>query len=338
MPAEGIHLTALREALFLGTLSTAARRCVLRFESAARLGAVGPNLPYFDRYAVEVARYVARRPARPSPWGARIHDGGAIDLVNLVLEEARRERSELLAALAMGLASHACLDRSLHPLVNALARRFPEGPSHDASHREVEKFQSILFHERYLGRDAMGTQGIVRLVHVPAAELLASTRVGPALARAFARAASDPAPAVPLARMARGYGMHARLIGSPLGKRIAPPPEKERAAPRFFHGPWGAFERILEDAIRRSVPVLEAVWAAFDAGEADVDAAQGALSRLLPAGSIEGQGRDVESRSPVRRAAAKRGRGLMPRWSPERRDPRWSPERREQAQGASGPM
>jgi hypothetical protein len=294
VPAEGVHLTALREAAFAGALATSARRSVARFESAARLGAIGPDLPYFDRYAEELVRYVARRPARTSPWGARVHEGGAIDLLAVALEHARRERSELLAALALGLASHACIDRAVHPLVNALARRFPEGPTHDASHREVEKFQSILFHERYLGRDHMGTPGLVRLVAVPAEELMAATSVGPALVAAFARATRDPAPARPLLRMARGYASHARLLGSKLGKRIAPPAEKERAEPLFFRGPWGTFERVLEGAIALSVPVLEATWAAFEADDRDAPLALDALARLLPPGSIEGQGRDID--------------------------------------------
>lgn len=298
VPAEGIHLTALREAVFLETLATPARRCVLRFESAARLGAVGPDLPYFDRYAEELVRYVARRPARTSAWGARIHGGGAIELVRVVLEHARRERSDLLAALAIGLASHACIDRSIHPLVNALARRFPEGASHDASHREVEKFQSVLFHEGYYGRDYMGTPGIVRLVAVPARELMTATRAGPALVAAFARAADDPATKAPLRRMSGGYEMHARVLGSPLGKRVAPPAEKERARPLFLEGPWGTFERVLEEAIVRSRPVLDAVWAAFDASDRDAPDAHAALDELLPAGSIEGQGHDVDLERP----------------------------------------
>ncbi|MCA9588354.1 MAG: zinc dependent phospholipase C family protein [Myxococcales bacterium] len=293
MPAEGVHLTALREASFVGGLTPPARRCLLRFEAAARLGAIGPDLPYFDRYGEELIRYVARRPARSSPWGARVHGGGAIDLVGVVLDAARRERSELLAALAMGLASHACIDRSIHPLVNALARRFPEGASHDASHREVEKFQSILFHERYFGRDHMGTPGIVRLVQVPARELLA-TSVGPALTLAFATAAGDGEPARPLRRMARGYEMHARVLGSPLGKRVAPPREKERARPRFLEGPWGTFEGVLGAAIEHSVGVLDAVWGAFEAPERDADAARAHLDAALPPGSIEGQGRDID--------------------------------------------
>jgi hypothetical protein len=298
VPAEWIHLTALREAAFLGSLATPARRCVLRFESAARLGAIGPDLPYFDHYGEELVRYVAGIPARASSWGARVHSGGAIELLGSVLDRARRERSELLAALAMGLASHASIDRSMHPLVNALARRFPEGRSHDASHREVEKFQSILFHERYYGRDHLGSAAIGPLIGVPAAELIATTLAGPALAQAYGRMSSESRFEKPLRRMANGYGMHRAVLSSPLGKRVASAAEKERARPIFFEGGWGNFERVLEQTVRFSVPVIEAVWAAFEATDRDATSARAALAALLPEGSIEGQGHDVDVARP----------------------------------------
>lgn len=294
VPAEAIHLTALREASLGPALEPSAKRCLVRYERVARLGAIAPDLPYFDRYAEEVVRYLTRRPSRPSPWGASVHEGGAIELVFAALEEARRARSDVLAALAMGLASHACIDRSLHPLVNALARRVPERATHDACHREVEKLQSILFHERYFGRDLMGTSEVVRLVAVPVRELLAAGDVGPALERAYARAvgARDVAPL--LQRMARGYAMHARLLGPPLGGRIAPRAEKERAAPLVSRGPWGTFERVLEDAIALSAPVLDAVWSAFTAEERDAARALEVLEARLPRGTIEGQGLEVD--------------------------------------------
>jgi hypothetical protein len=173
MPAEGIHLTALREAAFSGALAAEPRQTIVRYEDAARLGAIVLDLPYFDRYLEEVVRYALRLPPQASPWGAAVHERAAVPIVRALLERARRERSQRLLALALGAASHAALDRALHPLINALARRFAQGRSHDEAHREVEKFQSICFHEAYFGRDRMGTPGIVRLVAVPALELLA---------------------------------------------------------------------------------------------------------------------------------------------------------------------
>ena len=81
MPAEAIHLTACREALSSPRIHPHARKLALRHEDGVRLGAVLVDLPYFDRFPGEVARYLLRRPARPSPWGARLHDEGPVDLL-----------------------------------------------------------------------------------------------------------------------------------------------------------------------------------------------------------------------------------------------------------------
>ena len=71
MPAEGIHLTALREAMAAPDLDASARRRLVRHDDAARFGAILPDLPYFDRYASEVVRYVVGASARPSPGPAK---------------------------------------------------------------------------------------------------------------------------------------------------------------------------------------------------------------------------------------------------------------------------
>src|SRR6187402_1018222 len=178
MPAEGIHLTALREATAAPSLDAPVRRLLVRRDDAARFGAIVPDLPYFHRYAIEVVRYLTGLPAQPSRWGGAIHDGGAVALLGSLLEVARRERGrgqggardDVLGAIALGVASHCAIDRALHPLINALARLHRAGKNHDASHREVEKFQSICFHEQYLGRDTMGTPGISTYLTLHVAE------------------------------------------------------------------------------------------------------------------------------------------------------------------------
>ncbi len=98
--------------------------------------------------------------------------------------------------------------------------------------------------------------------------------------------------------MARGYELHARILGSRLGKRLAPSAEKERARPLFLEGRWGRFERVLDDAVARSVPVLESVWTAFEASDRDAEPARAALDELLPGGTIEGQGLDIDLDQP----------------------------------------
>src|SRR4051812_15767871 len=111
MPAEGIHLTALREAIALPEFPSAARACTTRYESAARLGAIALDLPYYDRYLAEVARYAFRMKPRPSALGSVVHERAAVGIALEVLERARHSRSDRLAAVALGLVSHCSMDR-----------------------------------------------------------------------------------------------------------------------------------------------------------------------------------------------------------------------------------
>jgi hypothetical protein len=299
MPAEGVHLTALREALASARLDPGARRRIVRREEGARLGALLVDLPYFDRYLGEVVRYALGIAARPSCWGALLHEGGAIGLLGAVLRIARRSADDTLGAIGLGLASHLAIDRALHPLVNALARRHPHG-DHGSSHREVEKFQSICFHEEYLGRDLMGDPGIARYLTLHHARDLATPGFAAPILEAFGAAFGRAMSARELARLGRGYRAHALLLGSPIGKRIAPPAAKERGRPLFLHGRWGTFSRHLEAAIEASVPVVNAAAACLEADERDAPAAFAALDAVLPAGTIDPAGDDVDLEQPFR--------------------------------------
>lgn len=295
MPAEGIHLTAIREATAAARLTPALRKRLVRHDDAAKFGAILVDLPYFHQFALEVLRYVAGIPAQPSRWGAELHDGGAVELLFALLDIARRERDDELAAIALGLASHCAIDRALHPLINALARLHREGANHDAAHREVEKFQSICFHEVYLGGDRMGTPGITAHLRIRAMSALDDRRIS--LIREAWRIALGEAPSYDeLLGFRRGYRAHCRLLGSPLGKRLAPPAAKERARPMYLRGAWGTFEGALDDAIAASVDVLDAAGAVLDATTHDVPAARAHLASLLPRGTIDPQGAEIELR------------------------------------------
>ena len=297
MPAEGIHLTALREATASPALSTAARRRLVKHDDAARLGAIVVDLPYFHRYTTEVTRYVLGVPAKPSPWGTTLHDGGAVDLLAAMIDVARRERDPLIGAIALGIASHCAIDRALHPLINALARLHREGKNHDASHREVEKFQSICFHEQYMGRDMMGTPEITSYLAIRIAEELPD-RVGVLVLEAWRRALGSAPEATELAGYLRGYRTHTRLLGSPLGKRLAPPAAKTAAKDRYLAGTWGTFPALLEHAVAASITVLDAAVEVLDASATDVHRARAQLASRLPRGTIDPAGRDVELARP----------------------------------------
>jgi hypothetical protein len=320
MPAEGIHLTALREATASSQLDASVRRRLVRRDDAARFGAILADFPYFDHYALEVVRYAAHVPAHPSRWGAAIHEGGAISLLSSLLLVARRERDDTLAAIALGLASHCAIDRALHPLINALARLHRPGRSHDASHREVEKFQSVCFHERYLGRDTMGTAEITGYLTIQLAARL-DDRLSRLLRQAWAQALGSAPSSRELAGFIRGYRAHVRLLGSPLGKWIAPPAAKDAARARYLHGTWGTFDSHFESAVNASVPVLDLAGAVLEASAQDLEGACRALATRLVPGTIDPQGEDLDLASPVAillrprvvdRGASGRARGERP--------------------------
>jgi len=293
VPAEGIHLTAVREATASAKLAPELRRRLVRHDDAARFGAILVDLPYFHQFALEVLRYVAKIPAQPSRWGTALHDGGAVELLLALLDIARRERDDVIAAIALGVASHCAIDRGLHPLINALARHHREGANHDAAHREVEKFQSVCFHENYLGADRMGTPGIVGHLKIRLMGELDDRRAS--LIREAWRNALGGSPSHDeLLGYRRGYRAHCRLLGSPLGKRVAPPAAKERARPMYLRGAWGTFEESLEAAVACSVDVLNAAGVLLDASASDAPAARAQLASLLPRGTIDPMGAAVD--------------------------------------------
>jgi hypothetical protein len=299
MPAEGVHLTALDDALALERCAPAVRRLCARERDAARLGAVLIDLPYFERLPAQVALYVFGLAPRPSPWGERLHAEGPVGAIEALLLEARPSRDDGMAALALGLASHASLDRDLHPLVNALARAHARpGRTHLQAHMEVEKFHSVILHAERLGGDRMGTPEVVRFLAIEAAPRLEGHRFAAAWSRALAtQFGSGPSPGA-IASWGRDFDRYARLLGTPLGGRLAPAREQERARPLCFEGPWGRFPDLLDAAVRRSLPILEAALEVYDATGPDIDAARARLRALLPPGTIDGPGLEVDLARP----------------------------------------
>lgn len=268
MPAEGIHLTSLAEGAALATLPADARRLLARCAHAARLGALFVDLPYFDAFERGLVRYVLGRPPIDSPWGDRTHEH-AVAILRAVVARvgalpAGLERDEA-RAFALGLASHLAIDQAVHPLVNWLAEKdvaTSAGRLTQAmAHREVEKFQSICFHESYFGADMMGTARCASHLDVRGMERLDVLPVAALALGAMTDVLGSAPSRRELGAWGRSFVRYTRILASPVGKTIAPPKTKDAARPRYLEGAWGSFASILEDAIARSAPVLEAVWA-----------------------------------------------------------------------------
>jgi hypothetical protein len=286
VPEQTIHLTALREAVRSPELNPAARICARRYEHAARFGALLVDLPYFQGFAVELARHLLGLPPRSSPWGKRLHDGGAVVLLRSLVDVAHDTRDPALAAVMLGLASHAAIDRTIHPLVNALAKRFPVSDDHETSHREAEKFHSICFHEGYFGKDVLGTAELASHFGVQAlgAHTLSSVR------HAFARCFGEAPSARDLVSFHRGYRLHVQLLSGLPGRHFTSKRARELARSRYMLGKWGTYASLFESAVAGSVRVINAAWAAFEAPSVEREARLRHLEQVLPLGSIDPDG------------------------------------------------
>lgn len=296
MPTDAIHLTALREGLARARVSADARRTVARAEHAARLGAVWVDLPYYATFKSDIARYALGRALPTSHWGTETHER-AVPLLRAVIRRgcavSVRDSGEFAwceaAAFAIGLASHLAIDRALHPLVNWLAERHTASQTrmtHEQAHREVEKFQSICFHEAYFGDDLMGTSRLAAYMHVDGIERL-DRGIGElgrgAMHDAFG---SAPDPAV-VRGWGNNYALYVRLLASRAGKLLAPPDAREAAVPLFLHGEWGSFAMHLERAIEASTEVIDIVWNLFQRPAPSDEELKQALSGVMDDGTVD---------------------------------------------------
>jgi hypothetical protein len=187
-------------------------------------------------------------------------------------------------ALALGFASHLAVDASLHPLINRLARARAEriGDHPLRQHTEVEKFQSVLFHEARNGFDFMGRVELAQHISVPA-QLI---HRDPALSAAFCAGLEAAVGRVPsralLEDWARGYGQYVWLVSSVAGKTLAPERAKRAFHDEVYVGSWGTFQAAYADAVVSSRRAIDCALAfSRDA------ASEQAFDRELPEGAID---------------------------------------------------
>ena len=284
MPAEAVHLSALEDSRPF--LDAEAARALAAHPRAARLGAVLVDLPYFERFPRELARYVLGRPPQPSTWGDRLHREAPSRLGFQLLHAARAmsgpQRAPLLA-LGLGYVSHCAVDWTLHPLVNRLARARAQrlGSTEGAQHREVEKLQSVIFHTARFGGEFMGSPSLRQHIGVAAGALLVDDGLHEALDRAL-RTTLGAAPTRAAWRdWSRGYAQYVEVLSSPFGRLIATQSERARERAELYDVP--DLPRRHDEAVARSAAYINAAFSAFEAGHDDFDR----YRLAIPEGSID---------------------------------------------------
>ncbi|HEX6243598.1 MAG TPA: zinc dependent phospholipase C family protein [Polyangiales bacterium] len=289
MPAEAIHLSVFQDSL--ARSRAAAHTGTTELFALGRLGAVAIDLPYFDKFPISVARYLLRMTTATSAWGNLFHERSPVQIAKLLLRSARalraqrhtREAGGRVQAFALGFTSHIAVDRFMHPLVNRLARARAQRLSDHwlRQHTEVEKFQSVLFHEERNGFDFMGRRELAQHIAVEGQRLVRDET----LSRAFRHALGGALGAAPelalIQRWVRGYAQYTRLVSSPLGKTMMPEQVKHEVRDEVYAG-----EVRFGDEYARAVALsTEALDLAL--GYAQGEVSDQVFDAALPEGSID---------------------------------------------------
>jgi hypothetical protein len=289
MPVEAIHISAYLDSLAASRATPELRRGPLR--ELGRLGSLVIDLPYFDRFPLGVLRYLLKQPTAQSAWGDRLHKGtpalGALAMLRSARSLARRgqtQQAQRVLALLLGFVSHLAVDRSLHPLVNRMARERARRLGRDVLHHhtEVEKFHSVLFHEERNGFDFMGRAALRAHIAVQADAVCNDPALRAAYVAALTSVCGEAPSQALLARWARGYRQYVWLVSGPAGKRIVPNAQKREVRGELYRGGWGSFVDAYGVAVARSRDALDATLAAFVSADGEAE-----LLRALPEGPID---------------------------------------------------
>lgn len=273
MPAEAVHLTALYEST-LGTFDPLPREIsslLVRHKHLARFGAVLVELGYFEASAPAMLRRVLGLGARPSGWGARIHRAAPHRLLDALLSRVQDGRADhdrggpgrdAALALALGCASHLAVDRVAEPMIDNVARARARilRTDEDEERRRVEKFQWVLFQQRYFGRDLLGHASLAGELDVPVTALVDDDRVW-ALVSGALREAVGASPARSEVRAwARAYRSYVQMLASPMGRLFVPERAREDAYDIFYRNGSIDFDQVFGDARKASRALVEATY------------------------------------------------------------------------------
>jgi hypothetical protein len=212
-------------------------------------------------------------------------------MTKLLLASARDLRAraetriagERVLAFALGQASHVAVDRYMHPMVNRLARSRAVRLSDHwlRQHTEVEKFQSVLFHEERNGFDFMGRRELAQHISVEAGLLHRDPQLALAYMNALAGAlGTAPAPGL-VKRWTRGYAQYTQLVSSPLGKTMMPDKVKHEVRDEVYEGQVH-FRELYAEAVARSQAAIDLALAYAEGGVSEA-----AFDQALPEGSID---------------------------------------------------
>jgi hypothetical protein len=291
MPAEAIHLSALSDSI-KGSSSEKFLHAK-EMQDAAKTGAMFVDLPYFENFPGVVVKYLLKRPVAVTVWGDRFHYETPVGLGIEFLQGAKkllahpnsRRAGDWMLAFTLGYFSHLAVDSAIHPSVNRLAQQRALALQDAAArqHNEVEKFQSILYHEERHGFDFMGEPFLAKYIKTHPEPIWSETEISGTVFPALQRVFGNSIKPTTFKNWARGYTQYGALISSFLGKTIAPSKQKELMRPEVYHNKQeGPFIEKFRVAVWRSRRYLDAALSF-----AQNQLSEERLLQIAPEGSID---------------------------------------------------
>tara|TARA_B100000315_G_C14464645_1_gene535374 strand:+ start:43 stop:942 length:900 start_codon:yes stop_codon:yes gene_type:complete len=162
MPTSLVHITFIEELGRDQKIEPSLSSSIVQRPELAGLGAVLPDLQYYEYFYRLSLRYLLGFSLPFAPWGYLFHSRAPAALGRALIEVLRKEpvkeQPDAKLALIAGYFSHLALDRTLHPLVQSLVDAEGRNDDHaKAIHGTCERYQSLFFHREIYGVDITGS-------------------------------------------------------------------------------------------------------------------------------------------------------------------------------------
>ncbi len=230
---------------------------------AGRLGALLPDLPYFERFWAEVANHVLARPPLPSPWARLLHNSTPSLLGENLLRALRSDAGSLGPkgpAIVAGYHCHVAFDLSHHYLIASLTDRIHREEGGDAAviHRRIEKFHSLFLLEELTGGEVIGTPSAAERLRLRKNGRGLDGRAASYLAKSFRGAFGRSPGEEKIRRWAGGVESYAGLVAGPLGRWERRRSGEDRR--NYVDALGKPSRRLLDEALGFTAALCRAAW------------------------------------------------------------------------------
>lgn len=286
MPTTMVHTTFIEELGREDRIEASLRSTIARHPEQARLGAIFPDLQYYENFFRLLTRYLLKLPLPFSPWSYLFHAKAPATLGRTFLEvlkkEPVKENLEPKLAFIAGYFSHLALDTMLHPPVWTLTQREGHSDLHAKEiHTICERYQGLFYHQQIYGYDITGSSFLREKMRLlPAGH----RRLDGALYHLFQKACLEVFSRYPSQRQfhnwIRGIQLYARILSTPLGKVEGLRGRESSLRHRYFENETFSFLEHYQKANEVAIVYLNAAYRYWQEEEIFEEIRRGFLEQI----------------------------------------------------------